>query len=751
MSLPRPLAHSANGSKATHDLEDHLRATADLAAVFAAAFDSTDFARCAGLWHDLGKNADDFQARVRGSADAHVEETPAAGRVDHSSAGALHARERLAPGLARPLAFVIAGHHVGLKDPTDLDARLEDALKEGRLAKALENPARVVPLAPQPTPPPFLAGPADVSGDDLKRRYEFWVRMLFSCLVDADFLDTERHFDSGRSQQRGRYPGLAALKDMFDRFTAGLLAEAAPTSVNRVRRQVLESCRAKGRECPQGVFSLTAPTGSGKTLAAMAFALEHALARDLRRVIVVLPYTSIIDQNADVYRKAFGGAGVLEHHASIDLDDPARANHLSRLARENWDAPVVVTTSVQFLESLLANRPSRCRKLHNVARSVVVFDEVQALPVPQLLPIVDVLKELVRSYGVSLVLSTATQPALRRRASGLSQVFPGFEQTVEIVDGVGETFRELRRVRVKWPADLERPVAWEVLAREVSREEEVLVIVHKRADARELADLVPGSVHLSALMCPAHRLKVIEDIKRRLRENRDRRGRGEAAEPVRVVSTQLVEAGVDLDFPVVYRALGGLDAVAQAAGRCNREGLLPEGEVRIFVAPTSPPQGTPKQGEQVARTMIAARPDLDPLDPGLFDEYFRRLYFGRQLDEKGVQGLRQGLRFETVAKEFNVIEDDGSMPVVVPYGRSEEKVADLRKYGPSRERLRALQPFVVTLYNDQITQLTQGGALEEVRELIIAVPTPMYRNLYDDRFGLDLTRPVVADPASLSQ
>jgi CRISPR-associated endonuclease/helicase Cas3 len=745
----RPLAHSANHTGVTHDLEQHLLATAGLAHGFGTAFCSADFARCAGLWHDLGKNASEFQARIGASPDAHVEEAPGSGRVDHSSAGALYARQELPADLASPLAFVIAGHHAGLKDATDVDTRLGEAASAGRLREALKNPARAVPVGPRPVLPPFLSASPGVRIEDLRRRYELWVRMLFSCLVDADFLDTESHFDTRRAEQRGRYPELSELKERFDRYMAEKVSKAGGSAVNGVRRRVLDSCRAKGRGCPQGVFTLTAPTGCGKTLAAMAFALEHAAARGLRRVIVILPYTSIIDQNAKVYREAFGGEGVLEHHASIDLDDPTRENTRTRLARENWDAPVVVTTSVQFLESLLANKPSRCRKLHNVARSVVIFDEVQTLPLPHLLPVVDVLKELVRAYGVTLVLSTATQPALKQRTDSSGRVSPGFEGMTELVDGVAETFSELRRVQLTWPADLRRAVSWEELAREAGREEEVLVIVHRRPDARELAGLIPGCVYLSALMCPAHRLKVIEEIRHSLEANRARRARGEPAMPVRVVATQLVEAGVDIDFPVVYRALGGLDAIAQAAGRCNREGRLEKGQVRVFVAPTDPPRGTPFSGKQVAETMLAGKPDLDPLEPGVFDEYFRRLYSGRLLDEQGIQSLRQALKFASVAKAFNLIEDDGSDPVVVPYGSAEGRLAELRDYGPSRERLRALQPFVVTLYPGQVEQLQRIGALETVHGIILAVQTPHYRHLYDERFGLDLTRPLAADPATL--
>lgn len=573
--------------------------------------------------------------------------------------------------------------------------------------------------------------------------------MLFSCLVDADFLDTERHFNEKQFRLRSRYPCLSELKERFDRELESTFAKASPSTVNEIRNRVRAACREKGRHCPQGVFTLTAPTGCGKTLAGMAFALEHTDEHELERIIVVLPYTSIIDQNAKVYRDLFGAQNVLDHHAGIDLDDPMRESPSSRIARENWDAPLIVTTSVQFLESLSANRPSRCRKLHNIARSVVIFDEVQTLPIARLIPILDVLKELVRVYQVTLVLSTATQPALKYRSWGLGQIFPGFEATTEIVDDVEETFSALKRVQVQWPSDLRQPTSWEQLAGEVQEEAEALVIVHKRDDARQLAELIPESIHLSALMCPKHRLQVIEGIKATLKANNQRRERREPIRPVRVISTQLVEAGVDLDFPVVYRALAGFDSIAQAAGRCNREGRLSGlGQVRVFLAPSEPPRGTPRDGMTVAQVMLTGKPDLDPLDPKLFDDYFRRLYFGRHLDERGIQGLRAAMKFKSVAETFAVIEDGGEA-VIVPFGDVDKHLAKLRNHGASRQRLRALQPFVVSLYPQQLQQLEKAWAVEVVADSVRAIKMPMFAHLYDGRFGLDLTRPILPDPSTL--
>jgi CRISPR-associated endonuclease/helicase Cas3 len=456
-------------------------------------------------------------------------------------------------------------------------------------------------------------------------------------------------------------------------------------------------------------------------------------------VIVIIPFTSIIEQNARQYREVFGAENVLEHHASLDAKKETFQN---RLASENWDAPIIVTTSVQFFESLLANRSSRCRKLHNLVRSVVFFDEVQTLPTEHLLPILDLLQELVRNYRVSLVLSTATQPALGQRQTGLGAQFRGFQQMTEIVPDLRRTFADLRRVELHWPANLDHETSWEELATKLVAHSRVLGIVHRRDDARTLTRLLPAdTLHLSALMCAAHRSTVIGEINRRLKTE---------VGIVRVVSTQLVEAGVDLDFPIVYRAFGGFDSIAQAAGRCNRNGKLPGlGQVYIFVAPTKPPRGTPQRGAVAARMMLASDPSLDPLDPVVFERFFREVYFTvPSLDRQRIQADREAWKFKTVAENFAMIEDDGSEPIVVPYGDSINRLDELRRLGPSRDRLRALQPYIVTVYPEQLSALKAAGVVEDVEESVTALCATHW-NLYSHRFGLLLDGPLAADPAAL--
>jgi len=724
-----------------HLLEDHLMGTAEKAHLFTGNFDSGAWGDMGGKLHDQGKYLKAFlnMLRSKNGQNAHIDGEKTK-RVIHSSAGALFACRKYGQGLGLPLAFVIAGHHAGLADKEDLKSRLD--AQHDLLDKALESeiPEDILSTPPL-VPPAFLQSIKDKKR--ARRSFEFWIRMLYSALVDADFLDTEEFYDRHdkglKTKTRSAGDNLSDLKAEFDRYMDDFSESSTP--VNRTRAEILEACREKALS-PQGVFSLTAPTGSGKTLSAMAFALEHAINHGLERIIVVIPYTSIIEQNAKVYRKAFGKLGndnLVEHHASLD---PEKENHRNRLASENWDARVIVTTSVQFFESLLANRSSRCRKLHNISKSIVIFDEVQSLPIGHLIPIIDLLKELVNNYKVSIVLSTATQPALGLRSEGITQC-PGFEEIREIVPHPEKTFDVLKRTEIVWPEKIDDPCSWEELATEIQQHKRVLVIVHRRDDARILTRLLPeGTFHLSRLMCAAHRLEVLEKIRNALAD--------ESIEIVRVVSTQLVEAGVDLDFPVVYRAFGGLDAVAQAAGRCNREGKIKEkGKVHIFVPPTRPPQGTPSKASDVAKTMLKSDPDIDPLHPGIFDRYFRKLYMTEEKDVKGIQRDREALKFKSVAMNFKMIEDDGSQTVVVPCGDAEKRLDELRSKGSSRGRLRSLQPFVVNLYLKEIRLLEDAGALDPTIKDTVRAIQPTHAYLYDDILGLVIEGHLAADPESL--
>lgn len=731
----QPLAHLDELGRA-HLLIDHLRAVARLAEGFADAFGAGSCGYLAGLWHDFGKYGPEFQNRIRtaNGFTAHLEgET--GGERDHSTAGAIHAHDQR--GVGKLLAFAIAGHHSGLPNSGDLAQRLQQ--KRPLYELALKHGATEVASAPSTG-----WAPPKLSGDEGRRHLELWTRLLFSSLCDADFLDTEAFFDSGKAALRTKGPALEELERRLAGYMEEkeLSASTAMTEVNRVRAEVRAACLSAASQ-PPGVFSLTVPTGGGKTLAGLSFALRHALLHGQHRVIVAIPYTSIIEQTAQVYRDALGDEAVIEHHSALD---PRYATPRNRIASENWDAPLIVTTTVQLLESLLANRPGACRKLHNLVGSVIILDEAQTLPPGQLAPILDVLRELVRSFKASLVFSTATQPAFRRESLPEAGGPLGFESIQEIVPSSMQAFSRLRRVRTRWPESLTRLPSYEPLADEVAREGDALVIVHRRDDARQLCLLLDqrlgeeSTLHLSALMCPVHRSQLLAEIKRRKA----------IGTPVRLIATQLVEAGVDLDFPIVYRALGGLDAMAQAAGRCNREGKLPGlGELRVFVAPTEPPQGVPQTAAAITKEFLQAYQAPDLNSPEAFTRYFQRLYSARPLDEKEIQVARSDLRFRDTAECFKIVEDGWSAPLVIPYDdHADALLAELGRLGPSRERLRALQRYTINVVAKDRDAWSASGAVEWIGEAVVAL-RPTHRAAYDMRFGLVPARVGTCTPQTL--
>lgn len=715
-----------------HLLDEHLRGVAGLAADFAADFDSSEWASLAGLWHDLGKYREAFQhyiKKVSGyDAEAHIEGAP--GRVDHSTAGALHAMERL--GLhGRILAYLIAGHHAGLPDwnspeegQSSLFNRMEEGKKKNYLQEALiASPSSSILEQPGPT-----SRPPDGS-------LALWIRMLFSCLVDADFLDTEAFMDGRKNGMRSGYPSLKTLQSEFDRHMANKAAKAIDSSVNRIRANILRQCRDKST-LPSGLFSLTVPTGGGKTLSSMAFALNHAVHHGKNRVIYVIPYTSILEQTANIFRDIFGNENVIEHHSNLD---PDKEDSRSRLATENWDAPIVVTTNVQFFESLFAARTSRCRKLHNIVNSVVVLDEAQLLPPEFLTPILHVMQDLASpSYKVSFVLSTATQPAFSPRPK-----FAGIKDVRELMDNPGQLYAGLKRVEAELPADFVTPRTWESIADELQQHESVLCIVNSRNDCRELHALIPkNTIHLSALMCGQHRSEVIAEIKQRLKDGI----------PTRVVSTQLVEAGVDMDFPVVYRALAGLDAVAQAAGRCNREGALPGlGRVVVFVPPKPAAPGLLRKAQQSGQEVMRLS-EGDPLTRERFEAYFRHYYASlNSLDKADIlarldmhnigtncaESAKCKFNFRTAADKFRLIDEEGQTAVIVRYSESAKLIAALessKNMEPHQRRgiQRRLQRYTVCIREHECKKLCDSN---DVKEVFSGVFVQQTTGLYDAKLG----------------
>lgn len=751
MSEPKFYAHSLEGAPPTNwqGLEEHLLCVARLAARFAEAFHSESWGYCAGLWHDLGKYQAEFQERLLGSQVS----------VEHSGAGAALASKK-SMELGMPLAFVIAGHHAGLANHVSSEPGLPTPLQE-RLKQNAPTLEKTLPVIPAeiagrlvPPIPKFLQPSPSLRRHEMAslcRASEFWTRFLFSVLVDADRLDTEAFCEPNKAALRNGFSSIVALGERLDSFIDqkmdGLSTIEKTTLVNLSRAEILDACRKAATLSP-GIFSLTVPTGGGKTLSAMSFALNHAQRYGLRRVIAVIPYTSIIEQNADVYGQALSAENVVEHHSALD-PDKKKSEHGEELTRrhelacENWDAPIIVTTTVQFFESLFSNQSSRCRKIHNIARSVIILDEVQSLPPGFLLSIVEALNELATHYGCSIVLSTATPPALAAR----ERFETGLAGIREIVANTKELAEKLKRVEYAWPGQGAPSMTWPQLASRMAEHQQVLAVVHKRDDARNLArelkTIAPEDEpvwHLSALMCAAHRSEVLAEVKEALT-------RGAAC---RVVSTQLVEAGVDVDFPVVYRALGGLDSVVQAAGRCNREGHLEKGDVVVFRAATSPPPGTPRRAMEVTESLLReAGGILDPSDPELFEKYFRMLYLVKDLDAKRIQTLRQEFNFASVGREFKLIEDGFTKPVVVPYGEAGMHVQELRLRGPTRETLRGIQRFIVNIYPDAFAKFSGAGALDEVIEGIFVLSKP-YEKSYDRTFGLITGDEPQADPAALT-
>ncbi len=699
MPASEPIAHISPDGKC-QTLRDHLIGTAQKAAEMASSFGCPQWGYLAGLWHDLGKFSPEFQRYIWAASgvDAHIEGKP--GRIDHSTAGALYAIEHLNTA-GRILAYPISGHHAGLPD-WEADKTGNAALKLRLKNTELLNAARAgnIPIdildhsLPQERPK-HNADPA------------LWIRLLFSCVVDADFLDTEAFLDPDKATARGNYQQLPNLLPLFTDYMRAKQADAADTKVNRVRAEVLSQCIAKASS-PPGIYTLTVPTGGGKTLSSMAFALHHAVGYNKRRIIYVIPYTSIIEQTADQFRKIFGEA-VIEHHSNLDVSDETKDNARSRLACENWDAPIIVTTSVQFFESLFASRTSRCRKLHNIVNSIVILDEAQLLPPEYLNPILRVLRELQKNYGVTLLLSTATQPALGPQ-SQLDFKFDGLPGMVELMDNPLGLHNHLKRAEITLPSDLNKPQSWDDLSAELTQHPSVLCIVNRRDDCRILWEKMPeGTFHLSALMCGEHRSVKIEEIKQRLKNGL----------PTRVISTQLVEAGVDVDFPVVYRALAGLDSVAQAAGRCNREGLRAKGKVVVFIPSSDIPAGHLRQAAEIGRRLMS-QDCKDILSPHRFEEFFEEFYWiqGTRLDKHEILSYLQmssdfRCSFRTAASNFHLIDESQQAPVIVAYGEGASLIEMLEKNEPERWFLRKLQRYVVNLPRYLHAKLLAEGALRE--------------------------------------
>jgi len=710
-------AHSKEGSEPKHwqPLEEHLKNVAKLARKSAEIFSADSWASIVGSHHDLGKGTLPWQAFLR-HANGVVDEFAEfyEGHPTHADVGA-HWLFENSEQAGKLLAYCVAGHHGGLPNWSDSS---QSAL-ESRLKK--KHPAVQLPISiPDfPSDLPFVP-----EGNRLGFQLQFFVRMLFSCLVDADYLDTEESLDKGKAEWRSGYPVLENLyKRFWARFTELREKADSATVVNRQREIVLQDCLERAM-LESGLFSLTVPTGGGKTLASLAFALEHAKKHGKRRIIYVIPFTSIIEQNAKVFREMLGDDAVLEHHCNFIPDE---SNWKTRLASENWDAPVVVTTNVQFFNSFYANKPSKCRKLHNVADSIVIFDEVQAIPVGKLKPCLEVIKELSSNYGVTSVLCTATQPAIEYS----EQFQSGLKDVKEIVRDVSTLFDALKRTEERFIGELNE---LDVACR-LSELAQVLCIVNTRQQALDIFEALPESdanIHLSALMHPAHRTRKLDDVRERLKDGL----------PCRVVSTQLIEAGVDVDFPCVFRAVSGIDSIAQAAGRCNRNGLsdVPR-PVFVFKFPEDAACSFFRQAAQSAAKLFEGfegRLTAPECVRSYFADYFwknEQRMDDNETVEQCLLAQSGNIQFRDIA-EFKMIKS-ATIPIIITLEEPAVKLVRSLEFSEHKGGiLRRLQQYTVQIYSYQFDEIRDW--LESPEPGVFVLNS---KELYSDQTGLKCKPP----------
>jgi CRISPR-associated helicase Cas3/CRISPR-associated endonuclease Cas3-HD len=707
-------------------LSDHLTNVAKLSRNFADDFNAGDLAYVSGLLHDLGKYSPDFQSRLEGSGI----------RVDHSTAGAQEARKIFQNGL-KPAgifsAYVIAGHHGGLPNFGSPVEGLCERLHRENIPDYLAYQKEIA-----------LDFPGDLNFQRRSKRntlglsYSFFTRMLYSCIVDADSLDTEAFTSPAKTSIRAQYDSFETLRENFENVMLEKNSGAKDSLINRERKNIFTQCIEAG-SLPPGFFTLTVPTGGGKTLSSMAFALEHLKTHNLKRIFYVIPYTSIIEQNAKVFRDIFGNRNVLEHHSNFDPEtvkspDGDPISESLRLATDNWDMPIVVTTNVQFFESLFSNKRSRCRKLHNLAKSVIILDEAQMLPTGYLLPCLAALSELVRNYGATIVICTATQPKLEKLF--MEHLDPKIS-IHEIMQSPGPEalYDSLNRVDV---TPLEHPVDDAELSNRLIQHKQVLCIVNTRKHARILFDSIKEfghCYHLSARMCPVHRRKMIKEIKELLIDGKD----------CRVISTQLIEAGVDIDFPVVYRAMTGIDSIAQAAGRCNREGKLPE-KGKTYIFKSAEPHGKATSWQNLVAEVgeMALAGSDDPLSLSTVADYFRRLYHFKEdggLDEKKILPALEeragelAFPFEEIATLFRIIET-GTKDVIIPFDENaRSKVLELRSTDFPWKYIRELQGYTVSIYSNEFRELERMNMVETIADRFYVLRSC---EGYSDETGLKL-------------
>lgn len=711
------IAHVRPSDMAVQSNEEHCHGVARVAAEFANEFGWGDVGYTMGLLHDKGKEQKGFQRYIRkrsGYEDVagHVEKTP------HAFVGALLAKK--VGTFCDLIGMPIAGHHAGLYDYMDFEKLKEKNLPDDIDTDKLDiKPVKIGCLP---------------AGKDIHHL----VRMLYSSLVDADYLDTEKFMQPKQFAERGRCDSLEQLQIFLNAYLDDLNKKSLDTPVNRIRKRVQERCREMMSQ-PSGFYSLAVPTGGGKTLSSMVWAIGHALSNGKKRIIIAIPYTSIITQTAEVLRGIFGENNVIEHHSAVNIKDEDESNneYSLSLATENWDSPIVITTNVQLFESMYASRPSKCRKLHNLCNSVLILDEVQALPLSHLQPIVNALKAYQKYFGLSVLFTTASMPALSGNYRGISCKvhLEGIDNITEIIPASFNLHDHLRRAIIHF--DLESS-SYDSISERLLQHSRVLCIVNTRRDAQEIFSRLPQegkTIHLSKMMCPAHIRQKLSLLNDALRSSENG--------IVRVVSTQLIEAGIDIDFPVVYRQEAGLDSILQAAGRCNREGKLSIGKTYVFSLTKEhalPPGHLTRTAAACRRLRIT--PEKDCFAPELMKNYFIQLY-GRtkSFDEgpkeesdliKRLLSHPTAMSFATAAQKFKLINDN-SVNVIVNWGNSQELIGDLREKGISKSLLLELAQYTVAVRKTDFDRLFKGGLVEEILEGIWYMP---YKEQYLSDIGL---------------
>ncbi|MCL2159850.1 MAG: CRISPR-associated helicase Cas3' [Oscillospiraceae bacterium] len=726
------LAHTKDGEKFTdeidcQELKEHLINTAKLAKEKAANFGAGGIGEIIGLFHDVGKYDMNFQDKIRHKTKKSVK---------HAMAAAYAFNKYYGPA-TEFFGIIVASHHTGLPD-FGIKSNQDNNTYCGKYngyCKEYEKGLQAIfsEYEKEIDFPKIFGRPSiKIQKDNQVSAFQIssYIRMLFSVLVDSDFTDTEE-FCTGIKRT-----AISCVPDIFYDKLIKEIPQNDGSRVNDIRAGILENC-LEAANMPQGFFSLTVPTGGGKTLSSLAFALKHAIQHNnLRRIIYVIPYTSIIEQNADVFKKILGDDVVLEHHSGISADSN---DFQARWATENWDIPVVVTTNVQFFESLFSNKTSKARKIHNIANSVIIFDEAQMLPLDYLSPCMAMVSELVENYGVTAVLCSATQPLVDK------YIYKNLK-TIEIAKNPEELATQLKRVEFHFAGKKTD----EELVDEIGRLESVLVIVNSRRHAFALYNAAiqnnetekDSVFYLSTLLVPVHRSKKIKQIKERLNNNL----------PVRVISTQLMECGVDLDFPVVYRSLAGIDSIIQAGGRANREGKLrnPDGSPKLGqVIVFEPCSENGKIAKSLEITAKKGKETIDILGDKAFGlegikKYFELLYSliedEEVMDKKEIldefEKLKTSLKmnFETVAKKFKLIEDNTCGIAVKCDAQSTELVDKLWKGEDIKNTARKLQGYSVSVYQNEFQRLVLEGAVE----IVNGVNVLMTEKYYSEEFGLDL-------------